>query len=324
LAQTLVVNDKKLQQTVAGIHFANPIGLSAGFDYEAKLTQLLPAIGFGFETIGTITNSAYEGNPKPMLGRLPKSQSLLVNKGFKNPGADAIVKKLKDKSFAIPIGVSIGRTNTPTLNQKQSIQDIINAFTTFEKSPLKHAYYELNISCPNLYGDISFYPPKNLKALLVAIDALRLQKPVFVKMPISLPDTEITAILEVIAKHSPQGIILGNLQKDRDNPALRAEEVAACAKGYFSGKPTYDRSNELIELAYKRYQKRFIIIGTGGIFSAEDAYEKITRGATLVQLITGMIFQGPQLINEINTGLLELMRRDGFSHMKDAIGSKFS
>lgn len=322
-SRLFVADYPALRQTIDGIQFNTPIGLAAGFDYKARLTQILPSIGFGFQTIGTITNMPYEGNPKPMLGRLPQSRSLMVNKGFKNEGAKAIAEKMTGKTFAIPVGISIGRTNTLSLKtQKQSIQDILNAFTTFEESDVAHAYYELNISCPNLYGDITFYPPKNLKELLTEVDALGLSRPVFIKMPIEKPDTDVLEMLKVIANYSPAGVIFGNLQKDRKNPALVPSEVKKFKVGNFSGKPTYERSNQLIQLSYTHYADRFTIIGCGGVFSGADAYTKITLGASLVQLITGMIFQGPQLIASINQELDDLLKRDGFTNISQAVGSR--
>jgi dihydroorotate dehydrogenase len=256
-----------------------------------------------------------------MLGRLPRSRSLMVNKGFKNPGAEAIVTKLKGLSFGVPVGVSIGRTNSQhPKGQTESVEDIVECFQTFERSSVQHAYYELNISCPNLYGSVSFYPPDNLEELLVAVDALHLSRPVFVKMPIDKSDEETLGMLQVISRHTLAGVIFGNLQKDRSHPDLVPEEVARFTVGNFSGKPTYKRSNELIRLAYHRYGKQLVIIGCGGVFSAEDAYTKIRLGASLVQLITGMIFEGPQLISEINFGLERLLERDGFAHISEAVG----
>lgn len=318
-----VTRQPTLEQKIAGIEFTHPIGLAAGFDYEARLTQTLAPWGFGFQTIGTITNQSYAGNPRPMLGRLPESKSLLVNKGFKNLGAEATIEKLQDLRFRIPVGVSIGRTNSKELQtQKQSIEDILLSFMQFEQSTIPFAYYELNISCPNLFGDITFYPKANLKELLVEVDKLDIQRPIFVKMPIERTDTEVVQMLDVISAHSPKGVIFGNLQKDRNHPSLIPHEVARMGKGNFSGKPTFDRSNDLISLAYKAYRERFIIIGCGGIFSASDAYRKIKRGASLLQLITGMIFEGPQLVAEINLELEEILKKKGFSHIKEAIGSR--
>lgn len=312
-----------LEQNIAGIDFSNPIGLAAGFDYEAKLTQILPSLGFGFGTVGTITNLPYIGNPRPMLGRLPKSKSLMVNKGFKNNGIEWTSFKLKKLAFQIPIGISIGRTNSPTLKtQQQSIADIIAAFKTAESYNLKTKHYELNISCPNLFGNISFYPPKNLEALLKAVDSLKLQKPLFIKMPIEKSDQEVRKMLDVIVKHKIKGVIFGNLQKDRKDPALHADEVARFPKGNFSGLPTQKRSDELIKLSYKNYGKELIIIGCGGVFNAGDAYHKIKLGASLVQMITGMIYEGPGVIGNINRGLVDLLKKDGYRSITDAIGAE--
>jgi len=319
------IEDNALRQNIAGIKFKNPIGLAAGFDYEARLTQILPALGFGFETLGTITNIAYEGNLKPRLGRLPKSKSLMVNKGFKNLGAKVTSDKLQGLSFEIPIGISIGKSNLSDYNtQKKSIEDIINTFTIFEESKIENSYYELNISCPNLRGNVSFYPLENLKELLAEVNKLHTKKPIFVKMPLEKTDDEIVKILYTISKYCPKGVILSNLSKNRKNKLLRPEEISKFSDntGSFSGKPTYERSNELIKLSYKIFKDRFIIIGCGGVFSAEDAYEKISLGASLVQMITGMIFEGPQIASQINSGLIGLLKKDGLSHISEVIGTK--
>lgn len=321
LRKTLAYIDESLAQTLHGITFTNPIGLAAGFDYNADLTQILPSVGFGFGSVGTITNRSYGGNPRPMLGRLPKSKSLMVNKGFKNPGASVVSAKLSKLHFHYPVGISIGRSNTTILiTQKQSIQDIIAAFISFEKAGVKNAYYELNISCPNLIGDITFYPPKNLRELLSEVTKLKLKKPIFIKMPIEKSDAETRAMLEEIVDFPIKGVIFGNLQKNRQDPALYSEEVNKFDRGNFSGKPTFKRSNELIALAYKNYGKKLTIIGCGGVFSAEDAYTKIKLGASLIQLITGMIFEGPTLIGQINYGLSQLLRADGFTNISQVIG----
>lgn len=313
-----------LKQTLTGIEFDNPVGLAAGFDYNASLTQILSSIGFGFQSIGTITNMPYKGNPKPMLGRLPKSKSLMVNKGFKNYGANKVIEKLNHLHFSIPVGISIGRTNSPKLKtQKQSVDDVVKAFILFEKSIVKNAYYELNISCPNLiHGkNLSFYPPKNLRELLEALKKLNIRKPVFAKMPIEKSDNETLDMLRVLNEFSfVKGVILGNLQKDRNAPSLNQEEVKMWKVGNFSGKPCEQRSNELIKLAYQNSGKRFVIIGCGGIFSAKDAYKKIRLGANLVQLVTGMIYQGPMLIAQINLELMEMLKKDGYKNINEAVG----
>ncbi len=311
-----------LKQKIAGIEFKGPIGLAAGFDYEAKVVKVLPSLGFGFNTVGTITNLAYGGNPKPMLGRLPKSKSLMVNKGFKNLGAEKTAEKLANQTFKIPLGISIGKTNIKQEEtQENAIVDILQAFEVFESSNIKNAYYELNISCPNLYGNITFYPPKNLDELLMEIDKLKLKKPVFIKMPINETNSAVLKMLDVIARHKIAGVIFGNLQKDKKNPAIIKEEIK-WKVGNFSGLPTQKRSDELIALTFKHYKNKLIIIGCGGVFSANDAYRKIKLGASLVQLITGLIFEGPFLVAKINKELPELLKKDNYKNLSEAIGSE--
>ena len=316
--------DPMLEQNLLNIKFQNPVGLAAGFDYEARLTQILSSIGFGFETVGTITNLPYEGNPSPMLGRLPKSKSLMVNKGFKNFGVKKTIRKLENFAFDIPVGISVGRSNNENCNtQKKSIEDIIKTFILLEKSKVKHSYYELNISCPNLRGEVTFYPPKNLRELLHEVDGLHLKKPVLIKMPLEKSDNEILGMINTITSYSPKGIILSNLSKNRKNKFLDPKEVSKFPDGVgsFSGKPTEERSNELIKLAYKNFGKSLLIVGCGGIFNAKDAYTKIKLGASLVQLITGMIYEGPQLPAQINSGLVELLKEDGLNNISEAIGT---
>lgn len=309
-----------LKQNVKTVTFENPIGLAAGFDYEARLTQILPSIGFGFGTIGTITNLPYEGNPKPRLARLLKSKSLMVNKGFRNKGIDSITYKFKDYSFQIPIGISIGQTNTDIFSQSQAVNDIINAFKKAESANLKTKYYELNISCPNLNSKVTFYDPKKLDDLLKKLKKLNIKKPIFIKMPIDKSDNEVLAMLNVIVKNKIDGVIFGNLQKNRKNKVLDKTEIAKYPIGNFSGKPTFEDSNHLIEFAYRNYKDKLIIIGCGGVFSAKDAYLKIKLGASLVQFITGLIFEGPILAAQINDELINLLKKDGYKNISQAIG----
>lgn len=313
--------NKTLSQRIAGIRFDNPTGLAAGFDYQGRLLKILGSLGFGFETIGTITNKPYNGNPKPRLARLVKSQSLLVNKGFKNQGIDKIIKKLNKQKFDMPIGLSLGKTNTAKkMTQEEAVADVTESFRKAENSKIPFSYYELNVSCPNLYGNVTFYPPKNLKELLRSVTGLKLKKPLFIKMPIEKTDREVLDMLKVIVAFPVDGVIFGNLQKNRKEPGLNQKEIEKYKIGNFSGKPTEKRSNELIKLAYKKYGKKFIIIGCGGIFSGKDAYKKIRLGASLVQFITGLVFEGPQLAAQINMELSALLKKDGFSNINEAIG----
>jgi dihydroorotate dehydrogenase len=297
----------RLRKTVDSITFPNPVGLSAGFDYNGDLSNILPAVGFGFHTIGTVTLKSYSGNQPPRLGRFPRSRALLVNKGLKNIGAKQIIKKLKSVMFTIPTGISIASTNKHFKSEQEQIQDITECFRLFENSSLNHAYYELNISCPNTFGGEPFSTPQRLKNLMSAMDKLSLTRPVYVKMPIDQAPEESLVLLRILAEHQVQGVIVGNLTKDKTNPTVHIEDTKIWQRkrGNLSGKPTWERSNELIRLTRKHFKKRFTIIGTGGIFSGEDAQHKLDLGADLVQLITGMIYEGPQLIGEINRYLAE-------------------
>lgn len=310
-----------LKQNILGINFQNPIGLAAGFDYDARLTQILPDLGFGFETIGSITLKSYQGNPPPRLARLIKSKSLLVNKGLKNSSTSEIIKKLKNKKFEFPLGVSVAKTNCKSnSHDNEAIEDYSESFKLLKKSNLGN-FYELNISCPNAFGGEDFTTPKKLSRLLKKIDSLKLKKPLFLKMPIDFSENETKNLCEIAEKHNVQGLIFGNLTKNRKNSKFDKKEIKNAGKGNFSGMPTQKKSNQLIKFAYKKYKSRFIIIGCGGVFSAEDAYEKIKLGASLVQLITGLIYEGPSLISEINQGLVHLLKKDGFSNISEAVGA---
>ena len=296
------VQHQSLQTTKAGISFPNKVGLSAGFDYNGQLTGILPSVGFGWHTIGTVTLEPYEGNKKPRLGRFPNSKALLVNKGLKNLGARRIIANLENQHFAIPTGISIASTNKHFDSTKQQMLDIVECFWLFDHSRVGHAFYEMNISCPNTFEGEPFTTPDRLELLLSALDQLQLSKPVFVKMLIDQGEQETRVLLTVTAQHNIAGVIFGNLTKNKENTAMTAEDREQWKKmrGNISGKPTWEQSNKHIALTKKEFGNRFVIIGTGGIFSAADAAEKIRLGADLVQLITGMVFQGPQLIGEIN------------------------
>ncbi|MBI2475405.1 quinone-dependent dihydroorotate dehydrogenase [Candidatus Uhrbacteria bacterium] len=309
-----------LRQTVCGTDFPNPVGLTAGFDKDGLLVDILPDVGFGFAEIGSVTGEPCEGNSKPRLWRLPKSEALIVYFGLKNDGCEVIRERLFTKKFRIPIGVSVAKTNCQkTCDVQVGIADYVKAMEAF----LDIAdYITLNISCPNAFGGEPFTKPELLEQLLCATDLLHARQPIFLKMPVDLSFEEIDKLVDVALMHQVQGLILSNLTKRRDSQKINSADVVPSEKGGISGRPVFDKSNDLIEYLYKRVGDRLILIGTGGIFSAEDAYEKILRGASLVQLATGMIFQGPQLIGQINRGLVELLRRDGFNSIKEAVGKR--
>lgn len=310
-----------LRQSVAGVTFENPIGLSAGFDKDAKLTKILPEVGFGFMELGSVTLNPYEGNPKPRLVRLPKSKGLVVYYGLKNEGVKKIASRIlsagNNRSI---VGVSVAKTNsTDTSTDEGGVEDYFQCLKYLQEQSVGD-YYTINISCPNTFGGEPFTTPERLEKLLSRLSELKFIKPVFVKMPINLSLDEFDGLLQVCIKYKVTGVVIGNLTKVRD-PKLIKDPIPEGIKGGISGKPTKKLCNDLIRYTYEKYKKQLVIVGVGGIFSAADAYEKIKLGASLLELITGMIFQGPQLIGEINQGLVELIKRDGFNNISQAVGS---
>ncbi len=318
-------NDAMLSQTIAGIEFNNPVGLSAGFDKEISMPRMIKTVGFGWMTGGSVTWGQYKGNDGAWFYRLPKTKSLVVNAGLPSEGTEVVAQRVtsySEKLFAdFPLSVSVAKTNTKECaNDKTAIADYCESLAVFD-SLGQVTMLEINISCPNTFGGEPFTDAKRLEKLLHATDKLELQKPVFIKMPINLPLGEFDALLRVITKHSVAGVTIGNLHKDRravDVKDVLPDEV----KGNLSGAPTKEVTTALIRRTYKQYGDKLVIIGVGGIFSAEDAYEKIQAGASLVALITGMIFEGPQLAGSINQQLVRLMVRDGYTNIAQAIGTK--
>ncbi|MCF6277031.1 MAG: quinone-dependent dihydroorotate dehydrogenase [Candidatus Magasanikbacteria bacterium] len=309
-----------LQQNILDINFENPIGLSAGFDKNGKLIDILGGVGFGFMQVGTITNEYYKGNPKPRLHRLIKSKALIVYYGLKNDGVEKIIERLKkSKKTNFVKGISIGKTNcTRTAGLDAGVEDYFECYKKVLESGVGD-FYTLNISCPNTFGGEPFTKPEKLLKLLEKIYSIQSKKPIFLKMPINLPWVEFEKLLEIIVQYKINGVIIGNLNKNFQDKSLK-DKISENMKGGISGKPTKKLSNELISKTYKKYGDNLVIVGVGGIFSAEDAYEKIKLGASLVQLITGMIFEGPQLIGKINIELVKLMKKDGFEKISQAVG----
>lgn len=300
--------DEKLENELLGIKFDNPIGLSAGFDYDGHMARVMKYVGFGFNTVGTVTAKAYDGNKKPRLARLPKSKSLLINKGFKSGGAIDVAKRLdKKKLKGHNVGISVGSSNLPEIDTiEKAINDYLFTFNIFKNKKYVR-YFELNISCPNTSMTESFINPKNFQKLVSKVMKLKIKQPIFVKMPNEIDFKKSDELVRIAMKNKIKGFIFSNLVKDRNNSVLIKSEIKKFKnlKGNFSGKPTFINSNKLIAHTRKKFGKDIVIIGTGGVFSVKDVEEKIKCGANLVQLITGMIYEGPQLIGEINSELAQ-------------------
>ena len=308
-----------LEQDIGGIHFSNPVGLTEGFDKNAHLTQITPSVGFGYEIVGSVTADPCEGNAKPRLWRLPKSKGLVVYYGLKNDGVGEIRYRLSSKKSTIPLGVSIAKTNSRhTVETHAGIEDYVRGFRAMKD---QGDFHVINISCPNAYGGEPFSDAKRLEQLLTALDTVHSNKPFFLKIAVDLTTAELDTLISVMDRHRVQGMILSNLTKKYDRSGVVQEEIRNGMKGGISGRPIYEASNALIAHAYLQAGDQYVIIGVGGVFTAGDAYEKIRQGASLVQLATGMIFEGPQLIGEINRGLVDLLHRDGFETIAQAVGS---
>ena len=320
---SLKYNNPKLVIEKFGLKFQNPIGLSAGIDKDVKIFKLLHSVGFGFAECGSVTLDPYQGNERPWYTRLPKSKSIIVNSGLRSEGAVKVIDRATKYPDSLlqkfPLNISIAKTNSQkSSTQESGIRDYVESFKLWEEKG-NAKLYTINISCPNTFGGEPFTDPESLENLLSEVDKLNITKPIFVKMPIDKTWENAEKLLDVCASHNVQGITLGNLFKDRTKLKLQ-DEFDDNIKGNFSGRPCWDASNELLARAYAKFGSRFVFSGVGGVFSAEDAYTKIRLGATFVQIATGVIFEGPMLIGQINKGLVDLLEADGFNHITDAIG----
>jgi dihydroorotate dehydrogenase len=306
-----------LEQNILGINFKNPVGLSAGFDKDALITDILPKVGFGFAEIGSVTAEPSPGNSGTRLWRLKSSKAIGVYYGLKNDGAKVIASRLIAKTSNMPIGVSVAKTNCQaTAEDNAGIADYVKAYKIVQNVG---DYYTINISCPNTYGGQPFNDARRLNKLLIALDKVKTKKPVFVKLSPDLSKQTVNELIDVCKNHNVQGFVCSNLTKDRTLKQISKEDYVP-ELGGFSGKIVENKANQLIEHVYKQTKGKYIIIGVGGIFSAQDAYTKIKLGANLVQLITGMIYQGPQTISDINIGLVQLLKQDGYSNISQAVG----
>jgi len=312
-----------LQTEVAGIAFRNPVGLSAGFDKTIETPPLMKNVGFGWMTGGSVTLGAYEGNERPWFHRLPNSKSLVVNAGLPSEGTAIVAERVRAYPrhlFAgYPLNVSVAKTNSPeSVGDEAGVEDYCESLAVFDTLS-QVAMLEINISCPNTFGGEPFTTSVRLEKLLKAVDKRALTKPVFIKMPINLSFDEFESLLAVIVRHRVTGVTIGNLMKDRKKVKLQ-DKLPDEVKGNLSGRPTKDLTTELVRRTYRAHRDKLVVIGVGGIMSAEDAYEKIRAGASLVALITGLIYEGPQLVGDINRGLVRLLKRDGFASIAEAVG----
>ena len=323
-------NHKSLAITVDGIDYRNPVGLSAGFDKDGELTKIYPSIGFGLAELGSFTGEICPGNPGKRLFRMIKSKAIVVWYGLNNEGSETISKRLAKEDFGrLRVGINAANSNlTPEFDLEMSINDYLKTMKLFKDIG---DYYDVNISCPNTQDGEPFVDKKNLDALLTRInEEIRpiSDKPIYVKLAADMTLDEINVIVDGCVEHGMDGVVCTNLAKPQFNSEHRPEEyptekgLLPKGKGAMSGLPLQRISTNVIRHVYRRTRGKITIIGVGGIFSAKDAYEKITSGASLLHMITTMIFDGPQNINEINRGLVKLLKKDGFESIEQAVGSR--
>ncbi|MFD2202409.1 quinone-dependent dihydroorotate dehydrogenase [Shivajiella indica] len=295
-----------LEREVFGLKFKNPVGLAAGFDKDAKLIDEMAMLGFGFIEIGTLTPRPQEGNPLPRLFRLPKDQSLINRMGFNNGGVDEAVFRLKKRKTSIIIGGNIGK-NKSTPND-HAVDDYLYCLETLHPYV---DYFVVNVSSPNTPNLRDLQEKEPLKNLLTEVkkanDKKKKPKPILLKIAPDLTVGQLDDIIEIVMETKIDGVIATNTTIDRSNLKTAEEEVKAIGAGGVSGRILAKRSTEVIRYLASQSNHAFPIIGVGGIFNAKDAINKLEAGASLVQVYSGMIYEGPGMVKSIKKGLAEYL-----------------
>ena len=297
------VKDSRLEREVFGLKFKNPVGLAAGFDKDAKCFKELSNFGFGFIEIGTLTPKPQDGNPKKRLFRLKKNNAIINRMGFNNGGVDAAVFRLK-KNKGVLIGGNIGK-NKLTPNE-DAISDYLICFDTL----FDHVdYFVVNVSSPNTPNLRELQEKKPLTELLSKLESRnsehKSKKPILLKIAPDLTNEQLLDIIDIINETKVAGVIATNTTISREGLQTENNPEVSGETGGLSGKPLTKRSTEVIRFLSEKSNKAFPIIGVGGIHSDEDALEKLEAGASLIQLYTGFIYEGPKLVTEINKKILE-------------------
>lgn len=312
-----MIEHHSLERTLWGITFPNPVGLAAGFDKNAKYVNTLSCLGFGYIEIGTVTPKPQPGNKKPRLFRLPTDKALINRMGFNNHGVDYAVQRLKRRREPVIVGGNIGKNkNTPNEN----------ATADYEKCFLALAdhvdYFVVNVSSPNTPGLRTLQEKAPLAALLTRLQILNkdrgVNKPILLKIAPDLSDEQLNDIIEIAFATNIGGIVATNTTTSRDGLRTSEKRLQKIGAGGLSGLPLKERSTEVIAYIHKHSNGKIPIIAAGGIFTAEDAIEKINAGATLVQVYTGFIYEGPSIVHKICKGLIRHHK------IKDNIKSKVS
>lgn len=302
---TYQVNDKQLERTVFGLKFKNPVGLAAGFDKNATHYNELSNFGFGFIEIGTVTPKSQPGNDKPRMFRLLKDEALINRMGFNNEGVEAAVEELKKRNTDIIIGGNIGKNKvTPNEEATSDYEKCFNALFDYVD------YFAVNVSSPNTPNLRALQDKKPLTALLNRLKDLNSAKikpkPILLKIAPDLTNEQLDDIIEIVATTKIDGVIATNTTISREG--LLTKGVDKIGAGGLSGKPVTKRATEVVKYLSDKSNKKFPIIAVGGIYTAADAIEKFNAGASLVQVYTGFIYEGPAIVKTINKALLKVIK----------------
>lgn len=300
----------KLSQQVWGLDFRNPVGLAAGFDKNGHIPAIIEALGMGYVEIGSITANSSLGNPKPRSFRIPEDEALINRMGLNNDGAKTIVKRLQNKTISIPLGINIAKTHDPEIMGDKAILDY--AFSFREANKIAD-YVTINISCPNTADGKTFEDPVALSELL---NALKLREdasiiPSLVKFSPDLSRDGLLELLDICETHRVHGYVVSNTSSSRDELKTEPDKLREIGRGGLSGPPLAQKSIERIRWISKAVKGQKPIIGVGGINSPEIALQMIKAGADLLQVYTGLIYEGPALIKKINRGLVNYMKKSG-------------
>ncbi len=300
--------NQKLQKNVFGLKFENPVGLAAGFDKEGQHFKAMSNLGFGFIEVGTVTPKGQPGNPKPRMFRLPKDSGLINRMGFNNEGVDALVERLKNRPKNLIIGGNIGKNKT-TPNENATDDYVI----CFEKLFPYVDYFVVNVSSPNTPNLRALQDKEPLTKLLSKLQELNYQKssskPILLKIAPDLNFEQLDDIIEIVNVTKIAGIIATNTTISREGLAESVERIESIGAGGLSGKPVRQRSTAVIRYLSEKTNGKLKIIGVGGISSPADAIEKFEAGASLIQVYTGMIYEGPSFIKNINKAILNHLQK---------------
>lgn len=302
-----------LRQRVAGLDFLNPVGLAPGYDKNAEVCRAAYGLGFGFVEVGTVTPRPQTGNPRPRLFRLAEDRAVINRMGFNNDGMEAVAKRLaalRASRLPGPLGVNVGANK----DSEDRVADYVTAIGRL--APLAD-YVTVNISSPNTPGLRALQDRGALIDLLAQVKAaMPAGKPVFLKVAPDLEPADVNNISETVVAHRIDALIVSNTTISR--PALRSHHAGET--GGLSGAPLRDLAQQRLADFRKATAGALPLIGVGGISSAADAYARIRAGASLVQLYSALVYEGPYLACRINTGLAALLARDGFNHVDEAVG----